>query len=228
MNTLACSVDGCEKTAYARRWCRRHYSRWQRHGDPMAMLRGENPESCTADDCGRKPHAKGLCRPHYKRFRRNGDLNYRLKHHSTPEESFADNTRRSGACLEWTGYLNPAGYGQMGYQGQRSAHRYAWERVNGPIPDGMYIDHMCHNRACVNVNHLRVVTHAQNMQNHAGARVDSKSGVRGVYWNEKGGGWMANASVNGKRHIVGRFDDIKEAERAAIAIRKDVMPWSIK
>jgi hypothetical protein len=41
-------------------------------------------------------------------------------------------------------------------------HRYIWERQNGLIPDGMVIDHICRNRACCNVDHLRVVSRAVN------------------------------------------------------------------
>lgn len=31
----ACAVTGCERAAVSRGWCRRHYLRWQRHGDPL-------------------------------------------------------------------------------------------------------------------------------------------------------------------------------------------------
>ena len=43
------------------------------------------------------------------------------------------------------------------------AHRYAWEQVNGPIPDGMVIDHLCRVPACVNPEHMEVVTHQENI-----------------------------------------------------------------
>lgn len=36
-----CSIEGCEREHYARGWCRPHYSRWERHGDP----RYERPTS---------------------------------------------------------------------------------------------------------------------------------------------------------------------------------------
>lgn len=39
------------------------------------------------------------------------------------------------------------------------AHRVAWELANAEeIPAGLYVDHMCRNRRCVNPDHLRVVT----------------------------------------------------------------------
>ncbi len=43
------------------------------------------------------------------------------------------------------------------------AHRVSYELHKGPIPDGLFIDHICRTRCCVNPNHLRAVTHAQNM-----------------------------------------------------------------
>ncbi len=40
----------------------------------------------------------------------------------------------------------------------------AWEEQVGPIPDDKEMDHLCMNKACVNINHLEVVTHAENMR----------------------------------------------------------------
>lgn len=43
------------------------------------------------------------------------------------------------------------------------AHRWSYEYFNGPIPDGLVIDHLCRNRWCVNPDHLRAVTHRDNL-----------------------------------------------------------------
>lgn len=43
-------------------------------------------------------------------------------------------------------------------------HRASWVHTNGPIPDGMVVDHMCRNRRCVNPEHLRLLTLARNTQ----------------------------------------------------------------
>lgn len=42
------------------------------------------------------------------------------------------------------------------------AHRYIWEYVNGPIPEGMEIDHLCRHPLCVNPLHLEPVTPEEN------------------------------------------------------------------
>lgn len=74
-------------------------------------------------------------------------------------------------CTPWTdGKLSPDGYGQFTRDGVHwLAHRWAWTVVHGPIPVGMHVDHLCRNRACVNVAHLRLVTPRQNvLENSAG------------------------------------------------------------
>lgn len=76
-------------------------------------------------------------------------------------EAMVDRTG-PGLCHLWTGTAND-GYGHF-WTGERRtyAHRWAWERAHGPIPDGMQIDHLCRVRRCVNVEHLEVVTPREN------------------------------------------------------------------
>lgn len=30
-----CSIEGCERTSHSKSWCKKHYSRWQRTGNPL-------------------------------------------------------------------------------------------------------------------------------------------------------------------------------------------------
>lgn len=79
-----------------------------------------------------------------------------------------------GPCHLWTGSLNNKGYGTFWAHGHTvKAHRYAYEQANGPIPDGLEIDHRCRRRNCVAPHHLDAVTHRVNIlrsANHVAAR----------------------------------------------------------
>lgn len=65
-----------------------------------------------------------------------------------------------GGCWEWTAALSDTGYGSFGVgPGHKAnAHRYSYELVNGPVPKGLHLDHLCRVRRCVNPEHLEVVT----------------------------------------------------------------------
>src|SRR5262245_38540844 len=47
-------------------------------------------------------------------------------------------------------------------RGRDRAHRLAWERVHGPVPDGMELDHVCRRRDCIALHHLELVTRSEN------------------------------------------------------------------
>jgi hypothetical protein len=83
----------------------------------------------------------------------------------------------------------------------------------------MVIDHTCHNRRCVNPDHLRTVTHKQNQENRSGAQPNSTSGVRGVTWMSREKRWVSQVSHNGKQYVGGYFKTIAEAEASVIALR---------
>ena len=76
--------------------------------------------------------------------------------------SFWNKTRETD-CIVWTGAVNTKGYPCFGIDGKSQlAHRLAYEDARGPIPEGYTIDHLCRVRNCVNVDHLEVVTIAEN------------------------------------------------------------------
>lgn len=70
----------------------------------------------------------------------------------------------SGDCWEWTG-ATVKGYGAVRIKRRLwYAHRFAYELLVGPIPQGLELDHLCRNLPCVNPDHLEPVTHAENMR----------------------------------------------------------------
>lgn len=72
--------------------------------------------------------------------------------------------RAENGCLLWTGPTDKDGYGMRGARiGERRAHRYAYARVNGPIPEGVIIRHECDTPACCEPEHLIPGDQLQNI-----------------------------------------------------------------
>ena len=124
-------------------------------------------------------------------------------------------------CVIFHGGWTGAGYGQFRV-GRRKfyAHRYAWEQTNGPIPAGMVIDHTCHERSCVNLEHLRSVTRQQNQWNRSGAQANSATGLRGVV--KRYGRYAAQVQCGGIKHNLGVYDTPEEASAVASAKRTEL------
>jgi hypothetical protein len=112
---------------------------------------------CTFPGCGLPHSCKGLCKSHYVQQWSGKPLTpiYR-----TAEARFNSYLIRSiDGCLLWTGGKNTQGDGNFWHNGRTvQAHRFAYEFVNGPIPDGHDIHHICENTSCCEPAHLTPLT----------------------------------------------------------------------
>ena len=87
------------------------------------------------------------------------------------DRRFFDKVDGAGDCWVWLGAVNDRGYGEFSIRSRRvKAHRWAYEYLRSEIPDGLELDHLCRNRACVNPWHLEPVDHRENVVRAYGAR----------------------------------------------------------
>ena len=135
---IECSISGCGAPIKSRGWCKKHYTRWLRHGDPQSA---------------------------------------QAHHGSFPENLLSRTEQGPDGCVLFTGNVNGDGYGILSRNNKTvSAHRAAYEHFVGPIPDGMTLDHECHNRdaaceggltclhrRCVNPEHLTPKVMGENV-----------------------------------------------------------------
>lgn len=64
-----------------------------------------------------------------------------------------------GCCWLWLAQHHVDGYGRIRNDGGSTlAHKVSWEWVNGPVPKGLELDHLCRIRHCVRPTHLEAVT----------------------------------------------------------------------
>lgn len=168
---------------------------------------------CTVDGCSNKFSCKGFCNKHYLRFKKHGTP---TPHRPTFEERFWSKVEKTDGCWNWIAGQLATGYGS--FDGNKKAHRVSYEMHKGKIPDGLFVDHMCHNRLCVNPKHLRVVTHKQNVENFGKLHRDNTSGYRGVTLHKASGLWMATVRSMEKRIVT--YHKTKEAAAEAARLQR--------
>ena len=114
-------------------------------------------------------------------------------------------------------------------------HRFIWELHNGPIPDGMTIDHVNNDKLDNQLKNLRLATSSQNNINKFYKTPENTSIFKGVAWNNNANKWRVLIKINSKVQHVGYFEDEIDAaiaydlkaielfgERAYLNFLKDV------
>lgn len=121
---------------------------------------------CGVPQCGRTTHARALCKTHYNRWLATGSTD---PPGVRPERLTRDTIWQRvditvDGCWTWLGRLHN-GYGYLKQHGRDvAAMRLIYEWLVGPIPDGLDLDHLCRNRACVRPDHLEPVTRTENLR----------------------------------------------------------------
>jgi len=79
------------------------------------------------------------------------------------------------------------------------AHRFAYETLVGPIPEGLQIDHLCKVTSCVNPEHMEAVTGEVNVaRSNCTSAVNSRK-THCKYGHELSGSNLYIRPDNGKR-----------------------------
>ena len=162
-----CSIAGCEKPARARGWCLPHYKKWRKYRDPLGSP-PPRPAKCSAEGCERQPYGRGMCQMHWQRWRVHGDpMAGGVPKRAGIAFLIDAISQHTNECILWPFRLNAQGYGSIQIDGeQMGAHRAALILSGSEPPAStalaLHEPLVCHNRACVNILHLRWGDYAEN------------------------------------------------------------------
>lgn len=191
-----CSIDDCKNPVHLRGWCRSHYTRWWRHGNPLGGGTGngqyqdfikKNPY-CSIDGCQKKPfNTRGWCSQHYARWRKYGSPTGGGTYKGSLIAWVKDHIDYEGEnCLSWPFHHSKSGYALIDYDGrsQTVARVMCLLLFGEPSQPKLEAAHSCGkgHEGCVNPNHLRWASVSENQMD----RVRHGTSNRGEkHWNAK-------------------------------------------
>ncbi|MDY0242218.1 MAG: HNH endonuclease [Rhodospirillaceae bacterium] len=137
-----------------------------------------------------------------------------ISHFCSQKEANRWNSRYAGRPALRTVWSNGGLYGEVQYNGKRvhlEAARVVFSLIHGTLPRA-WVDHIDGNRGNNSPSNLREATPADNAKNQRGwAR---KRGLKGAYWRGREGKFRALITADGKRFILGDFQNEEQAHAA--------------
>lgn len=119
-------------------------------------------------------------------------------------------------CLIFQGYIDASGYGSDWVNGKsQHAHRAAWIRTNGPIPDGLFVLHRCDVKACTDLGHLFLGTQADNIAD----KVSKGRQARGA---SHGSRTKPHRIARGERNGIAKLNDEKARQIKLLVARGEL------